>query len=98
MKHKQTKINNIKVDSGIANLVQALWNANISTYGSCQEKWPGYAWIGFSSPEDMWRFVKLTTKLQDKNWEMVEFACQIKFPIILFEDIIKIVSKYHLYR
>lgn len=98
MRHKQAKIDGIKVDVNIASLIQSLWNANINTYGSCQEKYPGRAWIGFNTSDDMWRFVKLTSNLQDTSWEMCEYACQIMFPNSLFNDIIKVVSKCNLYR
>jgi hypothetical protein len=47
--HKQVKIRlgsrAAEVDEGIADLILALWEAGIGTIMSCQENYPGVAWI-----------------------------------------------------
>jgi Putative transposase of IS4/5 family (DUF4096) len=63
--HEQTEVlypgyhEFIKVDVGIAPLLQALWNLGIRTCNSCEENEPGIIWIEFYSIEDLEKFLKM---------------------------------------
>jgi len=71
--HEQTEIfypgyhEFIKVDIGIAPLLQTLWNLGIRTCNSCEENEPGIIWIEFYSIKDLEKFLKmLLQSLGDK--------------------------------
>lgn len=49
----------IEVDTGIAPLLLALWDAGVMTCNSCQENEPGVMWIEFYSAEDAENFITL---------------------------------------
>lgn len=47
------------VDEQIAPLIEQIWLANIDTELSCEENWPGIAWIFFPSPRDAQKFLNI---------------------------------------
>ncbi|MCJ7444764.1 MAG: transposase [Methanotrichaceae archaeon] len=49
----------IEVDTIIAPLLQAIWNAGVRTCNSCEENEPGIIWIEFYSIEDLEKFLKI---------------------------------------
>lgn len=57
--HTQVTVNGIDVDEGLAELLQALWAADIGTQYSCQGG-PGEAMILFPTVKDALRFVTET--------------------------------------
>src|SRR5687768_12213286 len=56
----------VEIDIDIADIIETLACIGISTEYSCQELEPGYAYIGFSTVDDLERFVWL---LEQPSWQ-----------------------------
>ncbi|MBT3355310.1 MAG: hypothetical protein HOF96_09985 [Candidatus Marinimicrobia bacterium] len=75
-KHKQVEIyspafeRNIKVDAGIADLIELLHKLDIATYLSCQENRSGIMWIDFHSLD---ADVFLTICASNREEDIVDF-------------------------
>jgi hypothetical protein len=61
-----------EIDKGLAPLITAIWEANIHTVMSCQETWPGIAWIQFL-PGELAAFLNLVTSVagQDELYDRI---------------------------
>jgi hypothetical protein len=60
-RHKQVEVEwrgmRAEIDEELAPLILALWKAGIVTLNSCQENFPGIAWIQFLSANDAEKFL-----------------------------------------
>lgn len=56
----------VKVDEGLAELLQAIWSHGIDTVLSCQENQPGIAWIMFPAPVEARHFLNRVAQYPEK--------------------------------
>jgi hypothetical protein len=52
------------IDEAIVPLIQAMWEAGIKTYQSCQDMPSGYVWIQFESSHDVEKFLNIIAKYE----------------------------------
>lgn len=70
--HKQVRVKYldgsfIKVDVKMAPLLKELWKRNIATSLSCQENFPGIAWISFPNSVEAEKFAGVVYNLGDET-------------------------------
>lgn len=75
--HKQVTVSvgdrSAEVDEPLAPLVQALWEADIDTYMSCQRhSISGKVWLGFTTGHDAERFLEIVVANSPARWGQVE--------------------------
>ena len=64
-KHKQVAFNGHWVDEGMRELLDQMFEKNIFTSNSCQEKKPGIAWIEFPRAYELFCFLALVSPYKD---------------------------------
>ena len=98
--HKQVEISHngvtTKVDEGLAPLLLAIWEKGIDTCLSCQENFPGIAWIMFTTAFDAERFLNLVFVYNRKKpfWETISVS--IRFPITDIPLIMKRLKRHEI--
>jgi hypothetical protein len=77
-RHKQVKVSYdnliVEVDEGLAPLLTVIWKHGIDTCLSCEENFPGIAWIMFDTAYDAEKFLNLVFVRNRKKpfWETMD--------------------------
>jgi hypothetical protein len=75
MKHEHKQVllrGSVHIDEGMVELISLIWDNKIETDNSCQENFPGTAWISFLTAHDFHKFINLVAvypKDDEVFWE-----------------------------
>jgi len=62
----------IDIDAKLGPLIRLLWAAGLPTEFSCEEYWPGLAWIAFYGTQEVEAFLGIAQrdyKVEGKSWD-----------------------------
>ncbi len=76
----------VEIDTGIAPLIQACWDNDLWTWNSCEENFPGIAWIQFEH-QSAEMFLTLVAEFDPEYDEMWDYrACVLNVNEEIIDD------------